>query len=65
MTAAMMKTTTRRSVSKRLGASLSHRTPQAANNASLQLVAKRISTSDVGHPAPSSAARCAGKAANR
>ena len=63
--AATRKTVIRRSVSNRAGVSLSHRTPTAAIRASLQLVAKRASTSGSGHPIPNSAARCAGSAASR
>src|SRR5262249_61544979 len=64
-TAATMNAATRRSVSKRTGASLNQRTPAAARRASLQLVVKSTSTRDVGHPVPSSATRWAGKAASR
>ena len=60
-----MNTVTRRSVSKRPGASLNHRTPAAAINASLQLVMNSASTSEAGHSIPSSAARWAGSAASR
>ena len=63
--AATMNTVTRRSVSKRPGASLNHRTPAAAINASLQLVMNSASTSEAGHSIPSSAARWAGSAASR
>jgi hypothetical protein len=60
-----MNTTTRRSVSKRTGASLHQRIPAAARRASLQLVIKSESTRESGHAIPSSAARWAGKAASR
>src|SRR5262249_58508758 len=64
-TAPTRKASTRRSESKRVGASLSRRTQAAATNASLQLVTKSNSASETGDTVPSSAARWAGNAASR
>ncbi len=58
------KTAMRGSVSKRVGASLNHRSPAAATSASAQFVAKRPNTRSGGNTG-SSAARCAGSAASR
>ena len=63
--AAAMKTSTRRTESKRVGASLNARTPMAAISASLQLVRKRRATSPGEKPAPTSSWMCTGSAAAR
>ena len=63
--AAPMKTTTRRSVSKRAGASLNRRTPVAAMSASLQFVAKSSPIRRAGQPVPDWIITCAGSAAKR
>ena len=63
--AAPMKTATRRSVSKRAGASLNRRTPRAAMRASLQFVAKSSAIIRTGQPVLSWMIRCAGSAARR
>src|SRR5262245_38420470 len=63
--AAPMKTATRRSVSKRAGASLNRRTPRAARSASLQFVKKSSTIIRTGQPVLSWRIRCAGSAASR
>ena len=64
MTTTPRNTRTRRTVSKRVGASLSQRIPDAASSASLQLVAKSRITNEMSHPASSSINRWAGNAAS-
>src|SRR5215470_4649608 len=61
-TAPPRKAPTRRSVSKRAGASLNRRTQEAATRASVQFVTKSARTTEGGHKPPSWAKRWAGSA---